>query len=35
LLTPTIVLVTLLAIGRIFYGDFGMIYAIVGTSASL
>jgi putative aldouronate transport system permease protein len=35
LLTPTIVLVTLLAIGRIFYGDFGMIYAIVGNSASL
>jgi putative aldouronate transport system permease protein len=35
LLTPTIILVTLLAIGRIFYGDFGMIYAIVGDSASL
>jgi putative aldouronate transport system permease protein len=35
LLTPTIILVTLLAIGHIFYGDFGMIYAIVGDSASL
>jgi putative aldouronate transport system permease protein len=35
LLAPTIILVTLLAIGRIFYGDFGMIYAIVGNSASL
>jgi putative aldouronate transport system permease protein len=35
LLVPTIILVTLLAIGRIFYGDFGMIYAIVGNSASL
>ena len=35
LLVPTIILLTLLAIGRIFYGDFGMIYAIVGNSASL
>jgi len=35
LLTPTIILVTLLAIGHIFYGDFGMIYAIIGDSASL
>jgi putative aldouronate transport system permease protein len=30
LLVPTIILMTLLAIGRIFYGDFGMIYTIIG-----
>jgi putative aldouronate transport system permease protein len=35
LLVPTIILLVLLAIGRIFYGDFGMIYAIVGNSATL
>jgi len=35
LLTPTIILVTLLAIGRIFYGDFGMIYTVVGDNALL
>ncbi|HEY3290341.1 MAG TPA: ABC transporter permease subunit, partial [Anaerolineae bacterium] len=35
LLVPTVILLTLLAIGRIFYGDFGMIYAIVGNSATL
>ena len=35
LLVPTIILVTLLAIGRIFYGNFGMLYAIVGNNALL
>lgn len=35
LLLPTISLVTLLAIGRIFYGDFGMLYAIIGNNALL
>ena len=35
LLVPTIILLTLLSIGKIFYGDYGMIYAIVGSSASL
>ena len=35
LLVPTIILVTLLAIGRIFYGDFGMLYAIIGNNALL
>lgn len=35
LLTPTIILVTLLAIGRIFYGDFGMIYTVIGSNALL
>lgn len=35
LLVPTIILLTLLSIGRIFYGDFGMIYAIIGNSATL
>ena len=35
LLKPTIILLLLLAIGGIFYGDFGMIYAIVGRNALL
>ncbi|MCJ8014040.1 ABC transporter permease subunit [Paenibacillus sp. KQZ6P-2] len=30
LLRPVIMIMTLLGIGRIFYGDFGMIYALVG-----
>lgn len=34
-LVPTIILLTLLAIGRIFFGDFGMIYAVVGDKAAL
>jgi putative aldouronate transport system permease protein len=34
-LVPTMILLVLLAIGRIFYGDFGMIYAIIGSSAAL
>jgi len=35
LLIPMIILITLLAVGRIFYGNFGMIYAIVGNNALL
>lgn len=35
LLVPTIVIMTLLAVGRIFYGDFGLIYAIVGDNGVL
>jgi len=35
MLVPTIILLTLLAIGGIFYGDFGMIYAVVGPRAVL
>ncbi len=35
LLVPTIILLTLLSIGRIFYGDFGMLYAIIGSNALL
>jgi putative aldouronate transport system permease protein len=35
LLKPTIILMMLLAIGGIFYGDFGMIYAIVGRNVML
>ncbi|MBD0384061.1 ABC transporter permease [Paenibacillus sedimenti] len=35
LLKPTIILLLLLALGGIFYGDFGMIYAIVGKNALL
>lgn len=32
---PTILIMVLLAIGRIFYGDFGMIYGIVGDNGVL
>ena len=35
LITPTIVILTLLAIGNIMYGDFGMIFAIVGDNGTL
>jgi len=34
-LTPVIILLVLLDIGRIFFGDFGMIYAIIGDKAQL
>jgi len=34
-LIPVIVLLVLLDIGRIFFGDFGMIYALVGDKAQL
>lgn len=34
-LVPVVILLTLLAIGRIFYGDLGMIYAVVGNKAML
>lgn len=35
LLRPTIMLLTLLGIGRIFYGDFGMIFGIIGDNGVL
>jgi putative aldouronate transport system permease protein len=35
LLRPTIIILVLLGVGRIFYGDFGMIYAIVGDNSML
>lgn len=35
LLAPTICVLTLMSIGRIFYGDFGMMYAIVRDNSSL
>jgi putative aldouronate transport system permease protein len=35
LLVPTIMILLLLSIGRIFYGNFGMIYAIVGDNGQL
>lgn len=35
LLKPTVVVLSLLAIGRIFFGDFGMIYGIVGNNSLL
>jgi putative aldouronate transport system permease protein len=34
-LTGIVILLTLLAIGRIFYGDVGMIYALIGNQAQL
>ena len=35
LLAPTICVLTLMAIGRIFYGDFGMMYAIIRDNSTL
>ena len=35
LLIPTIAILTLLSIGRIMYGDFGMFYAIIGDNGIL
>ena len=35
LLKPTIVILTIMAVGGIFRGDFGMIYAMVGDNAKL
>ncbi|TBL70337.1 sugar ABC transporter permease [Paenibacillus thalictri] len=35
LLIPTVSILTLLAIGKIFYADFGMIYAIIGDNGLL
>ncbi len=35
LLRPAVTILTLLSIGRIFYGDFGMIYGIVGDNGML
>lgn len=35
ILKPTVVLMSLFSIGRIFYGDFGMIYALVGDNGLL
>jgi putative aldouronate transport system permease protein len=35
LLLPTVMLLTLMSIGRIFYGDFGMFYAIIRENGQL
>lgn len=35
LLIPTVIILVLLAIGRIFYGDFGMIYGLIGDNGML
>lgn len=35
MLKPTVIVLTLMSIGRIFYGDFGMIYGIVGNNPVL
>ncbi len=35
LLMPTIIIMTLLSVGKIMFGDFGMIYALVGDNGTL
>jgi len=35
LLKPTIIILTILAVGKIFYGDVGLIYGIIGDNAML
>ncbi len=35
LVAPTVAILTLMAIGRIMYGDFGMIYALIGDNGPL
>jgi putative aldouronate transport system permease protein len=35
LLRPTVVILLLMSVGRIFNGDFGMIYAIIGSNTLL
>ena len=35
LLMPTVCILTIMAIGKIFYGDFGMIYALIGDNGVL
>lgn len=35
LIMPTIIIMTLLSVGKIMYGDFGMIYALVGDNGLL
>ncbi|WP_020620922.1 ABC transporter permease [Paenibacillus daejeonensis] len=35
MLKPTIIILTLMSVGRIFYGDFGMVYGIVGNNPVL
>jgi putative aldouronate transport system permease protein len=35
LIRPTVIVLALLAVGRIFYGDFAMIYGIIGDNAAL
>lgn len=35
MLLPTVVMMTIMAVGKVFYGDFGMIYAIVGDNGVL
>lgn len=35
LLLPTVCMLTIMSVGKIFYGDFGMIYALVGDNGML
>lgn len=35
MLLPTVIMLTIMAVGKVFYGDFGMIYAIVGDNGVL
>ncbi len=35
MLMPTVIMLTIMAVGKVFYGDFGMIYALVGDNGML
>ncbi|MFR4589560.1 MAG: ABC transporter permease [Eisenbergiella sp.] len=35
MLMPTVIMLTIMAVGKVFYGDFGMIYALVGDNGVL
>ncbi|MNW60407.1 putative multiple-sugar transport system permease YteP [compost metagenome] len=35
LMMPTVVILSLLSVGKIMYGDFGMIYALIGDNGTL
>lgn len=35
MIMPTVVIMTLLSVGKIMYGDFGMIYALIGDNGTL
>ena len=35
LILPTVIIMTLLSLGKIMFGDFGMIYALIGDNGTL
>lgn len=35
MLMPTVIMLTIMSVGKVFYGDFGMIYALVGDNGVL